>query len=318
MHTLFSRPDRVRDPLYVCTVVYNAHRFRTRWKLHEDFAAYVERLHGILYTVEIAFGERDHVVTRPDCPHHLQLRTSAPFWLKENALNLLFWHLPRTARYIAYVDADMTFARPDIFDETVHTLQHYQAVQMFSEYQDIGPDHQRLGGGRSYMAGYLDPCSSKDRHSASGQPAWLGAPGGAWAFRRSALEATGGLLDVCIVGSGDTFMAQGMTSGIIPLKRSFHPRYLEHLARWEGRAQRGLRQNIGMVNGLMLHGWHGSRKHRGYGSRDEILIRHQFNPDADLLRDMQGLYQLDPSRIGLRDDLIRYGGQRNEDSIEVD
>ena len=38
----------------------------------------------------------------------------------------------------------------------------------------------------------------------------VGATGGAWAFRRSALEAVGGLLDICILGHGDWSIAFGL------------------------------------------------------------------------------------------------------------
>jgi hypothetical protein len=38
----------------------------------------------------------------------------------------------------------------------------------------------------------------------------VGATGGAWAFRRPAFDAVGGLLDTCILGSADWHMAFGL------------------------------------------------------------------------------------------------------------
>jgi hypothetical protein len=45
--------------------------------------------------------------------------------------------------------------------------------------------------------------------------AWpVGATGGAWAFRRSAFDAVGGLLDTCILGSADWHMAFGLVGAV--------------------------------------------------------------------------------------------------------
>src|SRR3954466_3874591 len=111
--TLFGRPDRLADPLYVVTPVFNACRFRSRWKLYEDFVRMVEHSGAILYTVEVAFGDRDFVVTQPDNPRHLQLRTWHEIWLKEHSINLLVERLPRDWKYCAWVDADVFFSRYD-------------------------------------------------------------------------------------------------------------------------------------------------------------------------------------------------------------
>jgi hypothetical protein len=54
-------------------------------------------------------------------------------------------------------------------------------------------------------------------------------------------------------------------------------------------------------------------KQRGYGSRDEILIRHAFEPTLDLRPDWQGVLQLNPDKVGLRDDIRAYFLSRNED-----
>ena len=75
--TLFSRPDRLHDPLYVVTTVFNATRYRSRWRLYEDFAKHVAEAGAILITVEIAFGERDFAVTQADDPRDVQLRTDS-------------------------------------------------------------------------------------------------------------------------------------------------------------------------------------------------------------------------------------------------
>ena len=69
--SFFERPDKVESPLYVLTSIYNPVRFRTRWKLYENFAKMIKQAGAILYTVEIAYGERKFVLPFPEPPHLL-------------------------------------------------------------------------------------------------------------------------------------------------------------------------------------------------------------------------------------------------------
>ena len=55
--------------------------------------------------------------------------------------------------------------------------------------------------------------------------------------------------------------------------------------------------------------------------RWKILTENQFNPNTDIKRDWQGLFQLedhgDMRSIKLRDDIRKYFRARNEDSIDL-
>lgn len=127
------------DKLYVVTVLFNPLRFRNRYFNYWTFENMVQKSGAILYTAEVAFGDRHFEITDPNNPHHLQLRArdSQEIWLKENALNLLINRLPPEARYIAWLDADINFSRPDWAQETLHLLQHYSFLQLFSHAQDL-------------------------------------------------------------------------------------------------------------------------------------------------------------------------------------
>jgi hypothetical protein len=320
--TLFQRPDRLADPLYVVTTVFNATRWRSRWKLYEDFAKMVAEAGAILYTVEVAFGERAFAVTSPTNPRHVQLRTKDELWLKENAINVGVGRLPATWKYVAWVDADVVFARGDWANETLHQLQHYAVVQMWSQFQDLTSDHELVGTAHGFMANYLNGVQApKDwrpgypyGYAAGGYP---GAPGLAWACTRTAWNTFGGLLDICILGACDWYMAWGL---IGQLERVLNPKYttgyLNRLRRWQRNAA-PLQHNIGVVPGLALHYWHGAKAGRKYQTRDQVLIRRAFDPDHDLWFDWQGLYQLrveDARTRGLRDDLRTYFRERDEDT----
>jgi hypothetical protein len=324
--TLFQRPDQVEAPLYVVTTVFNAARWRTRWKLYEDFARHVAAAPAaILYTVEIAFGAREFVVTERDNPRHLQLRVDHEIWYKENAINLGVARLPSDWSYVGWIDGDVTFLRADWANETLHKLQHYAFVQLWSQYQDVSLDYEVIGTASSFADMYLRGGPKSFRTKAKSYPypygtrrGYPGAPGLAWACRREAWEAVGGLLDVCILGAGDWYMAHALVGEVERLIRpEYKESYKEALREWQARALRFVNAHpwgrLGVVPGMALHHWHGPKAKRHYGTRDEILIRNGYDPLLDLKRDWQGLYQLTGRSVKLREEIRRYFLQRRED-----
>jgi hypothetical protein len=324
--TLFQRPDQVRHPLYVVTPVINSRRFRTRWKLYEDFAKHVSDSGGILYTVEVAFGDREFAVTQSDNPRHLQLRTFHELWLKEQAINLMVQRLPCDWQFVAWVDADCHFARPDWCNETIHTLQNYPIIQMWSQLVDLSPDFEINSHMQSFMDVQLN--GARELGYCYGGKKILkhkfGSPGLAWAARREAWNQMGGLIDYTILGAGDWYFANaamGTLDNAVKTRNDLTGpfiqkmlQYQEHLKRayWEGRSIVG---NVGLMKGLVSHYWHGPRSNRGYNTRGEILMKHNFDPERDLVKDWQGLYQVSNRAPGLRRDIQKYFSQRSEDAI---
>src|SRR5439155_23489062 len=183
------------DTLHVVTMVSNPVRWRSRYENYWRFHDHVSHSGAILWTVEVAFGDRPFEVTEPDDPHHLQLRTRDELWHKENALNLLIERLPSSAKYIAWVDADVKFARADWVQETLQQLQHFDFVQMFSHAQDLTADYAPGSVMTGFVYNWLHDRSSFDKIASYGAYATYGTygraanwhPGYAWPARRSAL-----------------------------------------------------------------------------------------------------------------------------------
>ena len=87
----FTRPDSVKDTLYVVTAVFNPKRFRSRWKLYKNFEKYVlDSKQAHLVTIECIFGEREAALVQQQGDNHtvLHVRTTDEIWIKENLLNL--------------------------------------------------------------------------------------------------------------------------------------------------------------------------------------------------------------------------------------
>lgn len=314
---------RMEEKLHVVTCISNPIRFKSRYSLYADFAKRVADAGARLTTVEVAFGERPFEITDRSNPYHVQLRTRHELWHKENMLNIGIQNLHRVDQdwqYVAWVDADVQFSRPDWVGETVHQLQHFDVVQMFGQAQDLGPSgepigQQHIGFMYAYWHGMLKGLRPYEYAS-------KGHPGYAWAARRSALDKVGGLIDFAILGAADTHMATALIGKLRDsVSGGLHSRYVKELARWEERAEKNIRRKVGYVPGLLTHYWHGKKRDRKYIERWKILIDHQYDPDRDLKRDTGGLWQLvddgSPHSIVLRDDIRKYFRARNEDSIDL-
>lgn len=324
---MFTRPDQLDHPLYVVTPIFNSQRYRTRWKLYEDFAKMCDEAGAILYTVEVAFGDRHFSITQPDHPRHLQLRTNAEIWHKEDAINRVIERLPRDWQAVAWIDSDIQFARDDWANETLHALQHYDVVQMWSLAQDLNRDYEVIQTHRSFVASVELERPLPDGHEPyyyQSKPGTSGIiefhPGFAWAARRTAFDQLGGLIDFAILGAADNHMARSLYGfGDRSMHRDVSPEYRAMVLRWQDRALRYIKKNVGLVPGTILHNWHGKKADRKYWDRWKILTECRFNPETDLKPDWQSLHQLvveDERQIQLRDLIRRYFRQRNEDSID--
>lgn len=308
-----SHIQPVSADLHVVTVLFNPQRFRSRYTLWYGWEKHVADSGAIPWTVEIALRDRHHEVTDADNPHHIQLRTDHELWFKENGDNVALRHLPANAEYIAFCDADFLFTRPDWAVETVHMLQHHEAVQMYADLTYLTHDHRPVNTMKSFA--FLH-CNQRLKQIPE-HYGHKGAVGGAWAFRRSALDKLGGMLETCILGSGDWHMAfaLAMREDYHP-EMKFHqiPQYVKAIQDWRDRAG-ALKGNIGYVQTLAMHHWHGHLKNRGYSTRWQILTRNTFDPFLDLRHDMQGLLALNPNKPQLAQEIRQYFAARNEDHL---
>jgi hypothetical protein len=233
-------------------------------------------------------------------------------------VNLGISRLPKDWQYVAWVDADITFARPDWVAETIHKLQHHHVVQMFSVAQDLDPNYVPFNRRPGFIYHYLETGNYLGQKGRGLYPS-NSHPGYAWAANRQALDDLGGLIDFAILGAGDHHMSTGLIGRIhhsCPegLKNTNYDKMLQM---WGERAKR-LNLDVGYVDGLVNHQWHGKKRDRRYHDRWQVLIRNNYDPAFDIMKDWQGLWQLEGSKPMLRDGIRNYFQARNEDSIDND
>jgi len=353
---VWTTQDRVPHPLYVVTTVFDPMRYHSRWELYRTFQKHVRDSGAVLVTIEAAFGDREFAVTQHAPPYglgedvdyakldvqvpqdakrlppsragqdylkvrlHWSLHTSSELWLKECLINRAIQHLPPDWRYVAWIDADVFFVRPDWVPATLHALQHAPFVQMFSESVDVSPDHEVLQRAKGWVwchrSGMKPADPGPDYRAPAGMVYWH--PGFAWAARRDGYESVGGLIDWEIMGAADWRMARALTGQAhYDVTGAVHPNYRAKLLRWEALAERHIKRNLDFVPGLVVHRWHGRKRDRGYHTRWRLIQEHQFDPETDLARDSQGIYYLTDYKPALRDGLRAYFRARNEDSIDI-
>lgn len=324
--------------LHVIVPYSNPWRWRSRRELLNDCIRHLRQSPNVdLHVVEVAFGDRPFEVSCE--PGDIQLRTTDEIWVKENSINLAVGRLAPGWKYAAYVDGDFHFTRHDWALEAIHLLQHYEFVQLFSTYADLTGEtatswqgHRPYRLNSSFAWNYLhqkeflqaqmeragkDPGYFKAKMRGEKFPFgfWPGAPGGAWAWRHSAFDTVGGLLDTCVLGSGDYHMAVGLAKlpdNHVEMMLGI-PGYIRAIKEWQQHAAK-LTANIGCVDNFAVHHWHGNKGSRGYGDRPSILKDHAFDPYRDVQRDWQGLWKWSGDKPRLRDAARRFFLSRNEDN----
>ena len=278
---------------------------------------------------------------------YIGLRTKDELWLKENAINLGVASLPHDWQQVCWLDSDVHFLRPNWTGECIQKLQHYAFLQMFSHARDLGPNYEMMGedyphaNGLSFVSAWMkgivrsspdDPVRTENlvieqnEDDAGCSYGRLGEkrifPGLAWACTRKAWDDVGGLFDAAIWGGGDWHMAHALiekTEGM--MRNDLHRNYKKLVNQWYQRCRTHIRQNVGIMEGSIVHHWHGKKTGRGYNTKHALLAKFGFDPPRHLKRDFQGLYQLHDDRstayVQIRDLMRKIAQERNEDSIDT-
>jgi hypothetical protein len=308
--------------LHVITTISNPLRYDSRFRLYEEFRKRFASEGVRFYTVELAFEENGFVVTDSGNERHFQVRSRDVIWHKENLINIALKWLPSDWKYAAWVDADISFVRPDWIDQTLEQLKHNTFVQMFSHVIDLGPAFEPLRTYEGFAYRHLQssvPGANQTGHGVEypTPKKKIGQTGYAWAARRDALEAVGGLIDWSILGANDYYMALALVGEVDPQgTRMPESNYARMFMEWQNRCV-GHGCTIGYLNNSLLHYWHGNRRDRGYDTRWQILANHAFDPATDLHRNIQGVLEVADTKPGLREAIRTYFMTRNEDSNEA-
>ena len=217
--------------LHVVTAIANPLRWRSRLRLYREFERHMLDSGVQLTVVECAYGERPHEIVPAEGVRHIPVRARTLLWTKENLLNLGIASLPQDWRYVAWIDADIAFRRPDWAAETVHALQLHDIVQPWTDCYDLGPNGEHLAVHRSFCRIWQDGGAVGPGYGT------FAHPGYAWAATRQALDWLGGLVETAALGAADHHMALALVGEVASsLPGGIGEAYARPLLRWQARA----------------------------------------------------------------------------------
>jgi hypothetical protein len=205
--------------------------------------------------------------------------------------------------------------RGDWAAETVHALQHYPAVQPWSDCYDLGPNGEHLQAHRAFARLYYEGKPLIQGPGVYDTKVEFGHPGYAWAWTRELLEWSGGLIETAGLGAADHHMALALIGRVDDsIPGNLLAAYSDPLRLWQRRVTHHFNGQLGYVAGTIEHMWHGSKEKRAYIGRWGILEKHAFDPATDLKRNSHGVIELTGNKPGLTHDVDVYFRSRDEDA----
>lgn len=302
--------------LHVVVPYFNPLLWASRLTLYKQFRDHMVASGVLMTVVECAYGERPYQLAGDDKVQHVPVRARSLVWTKENLINLGIARLPADARYIAWIDADIVFRRPDWAAATVELLQHFPVVMPWGDCYDLGPNGEHVDHHVSFAKLWHEGKPILQGPQCGGVTGYrFGHPGFCWAATRQALEWVGGLIETAALGAADHHMAMAMINRVNDsIHGGMSVGYRRPLLAWQERAQHHMPGGLSYVPGTIEHLWHGPKSARKYVDRWGILVEHWFDPDTDLKRNTTGVLELAGNKPALGRDIYRYMAGRDEDS----
>ncbi|MBS2028072.1 MAG: hypothetical protein JST54_09235 [Deltaproteobacteria bacterium] len=298
----------------VVAAYFNPCGYRTKRENLERFADAVRAAGVPLVIAEAAFEGEDFSL--PAQLGALRIRARDVMWQKERLLNVATSALPASCTKVAWLDADVLFARADWAEATSAALERYPIVQLFDAAVRLPFGHTSDRGEGERYRGFAAAYVESPQVLLSGDFARHGHTGFAWAARRELLVRHG-LYDACIAGSGDHMMAHAFCGDwegpcVRRILGSSGP-HRAYFRSWSKRLYADVRARVGVVPGALWHLWHGEIVNRRYVLRNRELAAFDFDPARDLTVGPTGCWEWASKKPELHAWARDYFDHRRED-----
>lgn len=241
---------------------------------------------------------------------HIGITTNDYVWIKESLINLVVKKLPSNWKYIAWIDADLTFLNKNWVYDTIQLLKTTDVIQLYQTCINMGPNGEAFKIDKSF--GYMHQTSEYQWTKTHKYGFWH--PGYAWACNRFAYESMHKLIDFGILGSGDHHMALALIGKVnLSYPGQIHDNYKILLNKFQERCIQN-KLTLSYLNGTILHHWHGRLQDRKYQDRWTILTKMNYDPSTDIYYTNEGYIQLTETGKRFNSELYNYFNERNEDS----
>jgi UDP:flavonoid glycosyltransferase YjiC (YdhE family) len=290
--------------LAVVSVFFNPAGYRSTVENFRRFHRSLREQSIEFHGVEVAFGDAPFYVA--DLPGVRRVRTSDVMWQLERMINHTIAGLPDRLTKVMWLDADVFFENPHWFRDASEALDRYQVVQPFEEaiwLSADGGELRRRPGMVSAMRRYPQETGNPSRMH----------PGFAWAARRE-LIARHGVPDFCIVGGNDRIFANGIYDLEWAQEMSYFPMFLQRRIRdWRSAFAAEVKGQATWIKGAVHHLWHGALADRRYQVRNVPLLKHNFDPAADVRIGDDGAWHWATDKAVLHEEVRGYFFARRSD-----
>lgn len=311
-------PKKLPGSFWGITTFFNPMGYKNRYENYKIFREKSQKQGLKLLAVELAFVGNPFELKKGDADILIQLRIDNHnvLWQKEAMLNIGLKNLPKDCDKIVWLDCDIIFEREDWISDTVKLLERYVIVQPFSYCVRLPEESHSIENAENL------PIDDKDGCRFFGRVYYIvkkirnyvfdGHTGFAWAARREIFDKSG-FYDGCIIGGGDTFMSRGFYGEKKIYKFDIISKdLLEPYRKWVTRISSDIKFSIYYAEGYIFHLWHGKISDRRYLERHLILKDHNFNPEIDIKKNKDGLWEWASNKPKMHNDLKMYFFQRNE------
>lgn len=295
---------------WVVTAFFNASGFQVPVQNYLVFSRRLVEQGVNLLTVELAFGDTPFVL--PVLRHTHRLRGQSILWQKERLINYALSLLPAECDKVAWVDADILWPDATFVSRTCALLdQGCDVVQLFEGAFRLYPGQTAwVETNPEGFPLWWEPGTAF--HLVNGWCFEHTCMGFAWAARREWLEKVR-LYDRAILGSGDYILLGALFDRVQGWN---HPPLDDDIALWRAAVQQ-TRPRVGYVAGTICHLFHGNLSERGYLSRHQILIDHDYHPLRDIF-EIDHVWEWATWKLPLHEAVRHYFLDREEDAARED
>jgi hypothetical protein len=309
------------NEIWAITAYFNPMHWQRR---QANYRVFREHLPFPLIAVELGYDDRFDL--KPgDAEILLQVTGGDIMWQKERLLNLALKAVPESCITVVWIDCDVVFQRTGLAEQILRQIERAPLVQLFSLVHDLEPDVS-LADWRTY--------SAIPRHSIPGRlaqgmnaaeclgkhnPGQMGvrSPGHAWAIHKEIINKHG-FYDYGIIGGGDEAFAcaaYGVFEEVIRLEY-MNQRQVERYRSWAEPFHMSVQGNVSMVEGDLLHLWHGNPCYRKWFQRHSDLRPYHFDPLADIAHGEAGCWRWNTAKPAMHEYVRGYLADRHEDRLD--
>ncbi|MFH1358883.1 MAG: putative nucleotide-diphospho-sugar transferase [archaeon] len=314
-------PKKLKGSFWGITTFFNPAGYKNKIENYKKFRNSSKKQGLNLLCVELVFEDSKFELKDKDADILIQLRTNSSksiLWQKERLINIGLKHLPKDCDKIVWLDCDIIFDNDNWIKETSELLENYIIVQPYSlavrlskdmdisNFDDVRKENTK-DTYPSMAYSYINPFIIRNLGLKHGHTGFV------WSARKEIIDLVG-FYDRCVLFFGDELMAHAFCN-IKDNQRfnDYSEEMKEDYLKWAKKVSNLVKGSVYYNNGFIFHLWHGDFKDKLYGKIDNILKKHNFNPNKDIKINKEGVWEWASNKQELHKEIKDYFYLRKED-----